>query len=129
MKANNTLPLQVGQSPVGAFVNPVAADTRVYGGALVALDAAGNAVPAAPASSVMRGVAMAEADNTAGAAGDLAVETLRGCWLIKNDGSLDRTHIGQSAYVVDDETVGAAGTLVAGKCLDITDGGVVVEIL
>lgn len=46
-----------------------------------------------------------------------------------NDGSINRTHIGQDVYVVDDNTVGAAGALVAGKCLDVAPTGVTVEIL
>ncbi|MGB0912011.1 MAG: hypothetical protein ACPGSW_00400 [Phaeobacter italicus] len=111
------------------FRDPVAAATTIYGGALVALDASGNAIPAIPAAPVMRGVALYGADNALGAAGDETVSIERGPFLIANDGSLDRTDIGTSVYVVDDNTVGAAGTLVAGKCLDIVAEGVVVEIL
>ena len=42
---------------------------------------------------------------------------------------LDRTDIGASVYVVDDNTVGATGTLIAGKLLDIEPAGAWVEIL
>ena len=111
------------------FSDPVAAATTIYAGALVALDASGNAVPAIPAAPVMRGVALDKADNSGGAAGDETVSMDRGHFLIANDGSLDRTDIGSDVYVVDDNTVGAAGTLVAGKCLDVLTEGVVVEIL
>jgi hypothetical protein len=111
------------------FGDPVAAATTIYAGALVALDASGNAVPAIPAAPVMRGVALDKSDNSGGAAGDETVAVERGPFLIANDGSLDRTDIGSDVYVVDDNTVGAAGTLVAGKCLDVLTEGVVVEIL
>lgn len=111
------------------FGNPVAAATRIYAGAMVALNAAGNAIPAIPAAPVMRGVALHEADNGDGAIGAVSVETDRGPFLVANDGSIDRTHIGGDVYVVDDNTVGDAGTLVAGKCLDVTPEGVTVEIL
>ena len=127
-KDDNRMPLEVS-APAAYFGNPVAANARIYRGAMVALDAQGNAIPALPASPVMRGVARDEANNTGGAAGAISVETARGCWLLKNNGTVNRTHIGKSVYVVDDETVGAAGTLVAGRCLDVTPGGVAVEIV
>lgn len=112
------------------FADPVAAAARIFSGAMVALDALGNAIPAIPAGTTMRGVALEEADNTDGAAGDISVPIERGqAFLVSNDGSIDRTHIGTDVFVVDDNTVGAAGTLVAGKCLDVSDFGVVVEIL
>ena len=111
------------------FVDPVAAAKHIFAGAMVALDAAGNAIPAIPTGTVMRGVALEEADNTTGSAGDASVPIERGPFLVANDGSIDRTHIGTSVYVVDDNTVGDMGTLLAGKCLDVTTMGVVVDIL
>lgn len=111
------------------FVDPVAASVQIFNGAMVALNAAGDAIPAILTGTVMRGIALAEADNTSGAAGDATVEIERGPFLVDSNGSIDRTHIGTDVYVVDDNTVGAAGTLVAGKCLDVTPYGVVVEIL
>ncbi|KAA8606809.1 hypothetical protein [Salipiger aestuarii] len=111
------------------FADPVAAATRIFAGAMVALDASGNAVRAIPAATTMRGVAIDEADDSDGAAGDISVPIERGPFLVANNGTLDRTDIGSDIYVVDDNTVGATGTLVAGKCLDVTDFGVVVEIL
>ena len=125
--AKNTPRTRVGEGR--RFVDPVAAATVIYAGALVALNAAGDAIPAVPAGVTMRGVALAEADNADGAAGDASVMIDRGPFLVANDGSIDRTHIGTDVYVVDDNTVGDAGTLIAGKCLDVTAQGVVVEIL
>lgn len=125
-KTDDRLPLELAGS--ARFVNPVAAGATIRGGALVALDASGNAIPAAAAAPVMRGIAMAPAENASGDAGDVRVETARGAWLIPTDGSIDRTHIGKPAYVVDDATVGATGTLIAGICLDVTAGGAVVNL-
>lgn len=110
------------------FSNPVAAATTIYRHAIVGLNAAGDAVPAAPAVPTIRGIAMERADNVTGAAGDISVPTLRGVWVLGNDGSIDRTDIDANAFVIDDQTVGNAGTLVAGKILDVTAEGVVVEI-
>lgn len=125
--SRNTPRTQVGLGL--RFRDPVAAATKIYAGSLVALNAAGNAVPAAPASTTMRGIALSEADNTTGAIGDVSVEISRGPFLVANDGTIDRTHIGTDVFVVDDNTVGETGTLVAGKCLDVTPEGVTVEIL
>lgn len=111
------------------FVDPVAASTLIYAGAMVALNAAGNAIPAIPTAARMRGVALAEADNSSGAIGDENVIIERGSFLFDSNGTVNRTHVGGNVYVVDDNTVGAAGTLIAGKCLDVTAQGVVVEIL
>ena len=111
------------------FRDPVAAGAVIFAGALVALNAAGNAIPAIPTATRMRGVALAEADNTGGVIGDAGVDFERGAFLVPSNGSINRTHIGGNVFVVDDNTVGAAGTLIAGKCLDVTPEGVVVEIL
>jgi len=121
-----------GRTRVGEgrrFRDPVAATARIFSGALIALNATGFAIPAIPTATRMRGVALAEADNTLGANGDSFVDIDRGPFLIANDGTINRTHIGGNVYVVDDNTVGAAGTLVAGKCLDVAPDGVTVEIL
>lgn len=125
--AKNTGRTRVGEGR--RFVDPVAAGAVIYRGSMVALNAAGDAIPAIPTGTVMRGVSLVEADNSTGAAGDVSVETDRGPYLVANNGSIDRTDIGTDVYVVDDNTVGAAGTLVAGKCLDVLPEGVVVEIL
>ncbi|WP_349295244.1 hypothetical protein ABEB22_18350 (plasmid) [Thioclava sp. 'Guangxiensis'] len=124
--AKNTPRTRVGLGE--RFVDPVAAATVIYAGSMVALDASGDAIPAIPTGTVMRGVALSEADNETGAAGDVSAQIERGPFLVANDGSLDRTHIGTEVFVVDDNTVGAAGTLVAGKLLDVLPAGVVVEI-
>ncbi len=115
------------------FRDPVAAGARIYAGSMVALNATGDAVKAVPTATRVRGVALAEADNTGGLVGAKQVDIERGAFLFANDGTnaVTRAHIGASVYVVDDNTVGssATSTIVAGKCLDVTPEGVVVEIL
>lgn len=111
-----------------SVVDPLAAATKIFEGAMVGLDASGNAVPAAPAVATMRGVAFETADNTDGVAGDISITSRRGAFHFNQTG-LDRADIGSDVFVVDDNTVGATGTLVAGKLLDIDAAGAWVEIL
>lgn len=116
--------------------DPVAAATVIYAGALVQLNAAGNAVPAsATAANISRGVARDKVDNSAGAAGDLRVETSRGVFCFKNSAGADeitRAEIGDNCYVVDDETVAktsnSSARPVAGVIRDFDAKGVWVEI-
>lgn len=109
------------------FSDPVAADTLIREGALVALDASGNAVNATASTEVIRGVAMREADNTDGSAGDVRVETRKGVFLFANN-ALDRTDIETSVKVTDNQTVGGAGDAVAGTLVDVDDAGAWVRI-
>lgn len=130
-KDNNT-PRREG----ARFNDPVAAATTIFAGALVALNAAGNAVRGGTASSgAARGVAIARADNSGGAAGDISVESERGTFRLKNSAAGDlitRAHIGQPAYIVDDETVAltsnGATRSVAGRIADVDANGVWVEV-
>ena len=100
------------------------------------LDASGNAVPGSTATTLtVRGVAQEQVDNRDGAAGDLRVETRRGVFPFANSASTDeitRADIGNSAYIVDDETVaktnGTSTRSVAGVIRDVDDSGVWVEI-
>lgn len=116
--------------------DPVAAGAKIYAGALVALNAAGDAVPAsAVAAQKTRGVAQALADNTGGAAGAIKASARRGVFCFKNSAAGDlvaRADIGASCYVVDDETVaktnGAGARPVAGLIRDVDATGVWVEV-
>jgi hypothetical protein len=130
-KERNT-PVRTGQRRS----DPVAAATTIYAGALVVLNAAGNAVPGSTATGLKaRGVAQATVDNSAGGAGDLRVESERGVFRFGNSAGADeitRTHIGATAYIVDDQTVaatdGTATRSAAGTIIDVDDQGVWVEI-
>lgn len=110
-----------------SFGDPVAAATTLFEGSMVGLDASGNAVKAAPAVAQMRGVAKATVDNSDGVAGALTVETKKGVFHFAQTG-LDRTDIETAVYVVDDNTVGATGTLIAGTLKQIDAQGAWVEI-
>ena len=112
--------------------DPVAAATTIYAGALVCVNAAGNAVPGSTATGLKaRGIATHPVINT-GAAGAATVQSRKGCARLKNDGSVTRAHIEATAYIVDDETVAAtdgSGTRsAAGRIVDVESAGVWVEI-
>lgn len=113
---------------------PVAASTKIYSGSLVAVNASGYAVPAADTAGLaVVGVAMARADNSAGAAGDISVVVrARGEFRFKGSG-LSQALVGQNVCAVDDETVAGAATttndVVVGKLskyLSATDGWVAI---
>lgn len=116
--------------------DPVAADTVIYTGALVVLDASGNAAPGSTATGLIaRGVCKEAADNAGGSAGDIRVDTQKGVFNFKNSASTDacsRATIGDNVYIVDDQTVaktdGTGTRSVAGKCVDFDDDGVWVEV-
>lgn len=118
------------------YSDPVAASTRIYAGALVCLNASGNAVPGSVSTTLKaRGVAQEQVDNSSGAAGDKRVETRRGVFPFANSASTDeitRADIGNSAYIVDDQTVAkthATNTRsVAGVIRDVDSDGVWIEI-
>ena len=118
------------------FSDPVAAATKIYAGALVCLDASGNAVPGSTSTTLTaRGRAEAAVDNSEGAAGDLNVDVRRGMFPFKNSAAADeitRADIGADCYIVDDETVaktdGTSTRSVAGTIRDVDSAGVWVEI-
>lgn len=116
-------------------VDPVAAATHIFAGALACLDANGNLVPGSTSTTLKaRGRAEENVDNSAGAAGDKSAKTRKGVFQFANDGTdtIDRTHIEGTAYIVDDETVAATdgtGTRsAAGTIVDVDAQGVWVRI-
>ena len=117
------------------FSDPMAATTTIYAGALVCLNAAGNAVPGSTATTLIaRGVATEYVANT-GSAGDKSVPTRAGVFNFKNSTSTDeitRAEIGDNCYIVDDETVaktnGSTTRSIAGKIIDLDSAGVWVSI-
>ena len=114
------------------YSDPVAADTKIFAGALVVLNAAGDAAPGSTATGLTaRGVAAATADNTGGAAGDIAVDVRKGVFRFNNSAGADeitRAEIGDDCYIVDDETVaktdGSISRSVAGEIVDVDSIGV-----
>lgn len=114
------------------YGRPVAASAVIYQGALVALDASGNAVPgSASATLTADGRAEETVDNTGGAAGDQVVRVRKGTFRYNNSAAGDEitaAEIGDTAYIVDDETVaktdGSASRSAAGVITDVDSDGV-----
>lgn len=103
------------------YEHPVAADTVIFQGAIVALNAAGDAVPATDAANlIVVGRAEYQADNTGGDAGAVRVRVRKGVFGFET-ATLTKANIGDTVYCADDQTVTsnagshtiAAGTLMA----------------
>ncbi|MEY9717863.1 hypothetical protein ABIA22_000353 [Sinorhizobium fredii] len=114
---------------------PVAAATVIYAGAMVALNAAGNAVPVTTALN-LKGVGRAErrADNAGGAAGDVSADVSAGIFRFANSAAADaitQADIGSDCYGVDDQTVaktnGGGTRSAVGKVFDVDAQGVWVK--
>lgn len=102
----------------------VVADDCIYGGALVAVNAAGYALPGSDtAGLIFHGVADARADNTGGAAGDIDVVVRRkGVFLFAMGTAITIANVGDTVYLVDDQTVDlAANTTNDIKCGTIVE--------
>ena len=114
---------------------PVAATTRIYGGSIVCVNAAGYAVPGSTATTLKAvGVSEHRADNTGGAAGAIRVRCRKGPHRFANSAAADAialTDVGGDCYIVDDQTVaktnGTNTRSVAGKVFDVDDDGVWVD--
>ncbi len=89
----------------------VAETTKIYAGAIVAVNAGGYAVPAADiAGLIVQGRAEEQVDNLTGANGAKKIAVSRGVFRY-DVASITIANIGDTATVVDDQTVGlAAGT-------------------
>lgn len=111
---------------------PVATAVKIYGGALVAANAAGYATPGATATTLTYlGRAESQVDNTAGANGAKTVNVRRGkAFKFKNSGAdaVTQAELGKVCYIVDDETVaktnGTATRSAAGIVLGVESDGV-----
>lgn len=124
LTADRSTPFRAGAQ----VSDPLAVGATIYAGAMYALDASGNAVPATSAGKAVRAVAQ---ERVVQANGDTAVSGLKGSWRFGNSAAgaaLTRADIGAVAYVADDQTVAKTGTAVAGVVLDIEDGDVWVDI-
>lgn len=115
------------------FHYDVAASTKIYAGSLVVLDASGNAKPGSTATGLIAaGVAQAQVDNSTGAAGDKKVPVRAGiAFPFVNGETITKAHIGDLAYIIDDQTVGrtASGKSPAGPIVDVDAEGVWVLIM
>ncbi len=110
-------------------VYPVEANTTIYLGSMVALNANGNAVPAASlaglklvgrADMVLNGIPGQDAINNPGAAGAMSIVARRGVFMYGvNDGSIAAPQVGLMAFAVDDNSVslndGSGATVVTAQ--------------
>lgn len=115
---------------------PVAAAKKIFAGALVALDASGNIVPGAVATTLKSaGRSPMQVDNSTGVAGDQKGTIEKGVFKYGNYAvdPITRADIGNDCYIVDDEQVartsGGSTRSVAGKIFDIDTDGVWVRFL
>lgn len=118
------------------FSFPVAASTKIFGGALVAINSSGYLTKGAVSTSLKCvGRADEYVDNSTGADGALSCRVSRGVFCFANSASTDliaRSDIGADCYIVDDQTVaktsGSSARSIAGKIRDVDSDGVWVEI-
>lgn len=110
--------------------------TIIYGGAMVALDANGYAIPAKKAADLtVVGRAEETIDNSIGTAGELSIRVKRGVFIFANDptaaNKVTQAHLFKDCYIVDDCTVTslATGSSIAGKVISVDADGVAVEII
>ena len=105
----------------------VKAATAIYKGSLVCADSTGYAVPGADtAGYTFLGIALEDADNSAGSNGDLSVRVQAlGVFSFAKSGSITIADTGASLYIADDQTVALAATttndVLAGR-LEALDG-------
>ena len=114
---------------------PLAAGVQIYAGALVALNAAGYAVPGSVATT-LKGFGRAEetVDNTGGAAGTVSINVKKGVFHFANSASTDEITIADTkadCFIVDDQTVaktnGTNTRSIAGRVDSVDAGGVWVD--
>jgi hypothetical protein len=106
---------------------PVAAATKIYKGSLVALDASGNLIPGAVATTLTScGIALETADNSAGAAAAINCEVQEAVARFVNSNSMTKAAIGNLVYYVDDQSVTSVstGASIAGVCVQVDSSGV-----
>lgn len=115
----------------------VAAGAHIHGGALVAVNAAGYAVPAsADATLAVVGRSDQSVNNAAGGDGAATVAVVRGKLFKLANSATDpvtQASVGRLCYVADDQTVAATHATnsrpAAGKVFGIEADGVWVSIL
>ena len=101
-------------------VFPVEANTNIYLGGIVALNAAGNAVPASATTTtanaqrvvgraeyVKNGIPGQNATNNPGVAGAISITARKGVFLYATDGSVGAAQVGLNCFALDDNTVTA----------------------
>lgn len=128
LTGNRSTPARDGKT----FAIAAAAGVHAFAGALIALNAAGEATPGETALNLTGfGRAVREVDNTNGASGAAKVEIEKGCFRFENSTAADAisaAEIGETAFIVDDQTVaktdGGGTRSPAGVIADVDSAGV-----
>lgn len=132
LTADRKTPQRMGSN----FSFPVATNTEIFQGALVALNATGFLVPGSTSTTLIPvGVAKEHVDNNPGANGDLRCEVESGVYRFNNSAAADAIaldDVGDPCFIVDDNTValtnGGATRSRAGIIVDVDAEGVWVKI-
>ena len=116
-------------------VYPVEANTNVYLGGMVALNAAGNAVPASATTTVANalkvvgraeyvshGIPGQNAINNPGVAGAISLTARKGVFLYATDGSVGAAQVGLVCFALDDNNVTADRSRIGRKRAAIRGG-------
>ncbi len=119
-----------------AFRNfPMTASVKIWKGALVVLDASGDAKPGVTALSLTAvGRAEQTQDNTSGGAGALTVNVQPGVFKFANLGTdlVAQANVGTNCFITDDQTVSATSATntksVAGRVIQVDSDGVWVAV-
>lgn len=131
LTADRNTPLKDGE----LVVVPVAANAKIFAGALVAANSTGFAAPGSVATTLTYlGRAEEFVDNTGGANGDKTVQVRRRkAFKFKNYATdlIVQADLGKVCYIVDDETVaktnGGATRSAAGAVIGIETDGVWIQ--
>ena len=120
---------------------PVEANTNIFLGGMVALNAAGNAVPASStttvanalkvvgrAERVTNGIPGQNAINLSGAAGAVSITARKGVFLYSTDGSVGAAQVGSVCYALDDNNVTATDRASGATVQQYAAAGVIVAI-
>lgn len=111
----------------------MAAGAKIFAGSIVMLNATGYATKGATATGqICAGRAEEQVDNTNGADGALSIDVISDVFKFANNGDITIAHIGDTCYIVDDQTVAATdgtGTRsAAGKVVGVDSDGVWVRM-
>ena len=119
----------------------VEANTTIYLGSMVAINAAGNAVPASATTTtanpqkvigraeyVINGTPGQNAANNPGAAGAIQVAVRKGVFLFSQDNSVTAAAIGSQCFALDDNSVTAADRAAGASVQQYAAAGEVVAI-
>lgn len=111
---------------------PVKANTTIYQGGIVALDATGMAVPGSKSAGLTAAGRAEETVQNTGADGDATIRVKRGVFVYDNSTAnpVTAAHLMKDCYLEDDCTVCSSsdGSSVAGKVIRVDPDGIAVEI-